>query len=133
MRAGDRFENLIPPYAVVKRQSIVPRGEVVITGIAVANDLRTIVVHVEKMPVDTHYALTFPSMRNDVDASHEEWNRSDIDTNLSGVQLDWTDQEGVHSQWIPHMDLEVVRDLTVGSEVHQKVLSGCDGQAYCEC
>ncbi|MFO0922300.1 MAG: hypothetical protein U0905_07415 [Pirellulales bacterium] len=70
VRAGDRFIDT-PPYAVVKRQSIVPRGEVAITGIAVANDLRTIVVHVEKMPVDTHYALTFPSMRNDVDASRE--------------------------------------------------------------
>ncbi len=111
VRAADRFENLMPPYAVVKAQLTKPRFALSVTGTAVTSDLRTLIINTAPMNANLHYAVTVP-MPDDVD----------VDFALHGIEARWTPKPGnttpAWSGWLPHADLDVAKTMLAGSAGH---------------
>ncbi len=60
--AGDRFEILKPPYAVVQQQDATPRGRLAIHTASLADDGRTLVLKTDPHPLAVHYAVTLPGI-----------------------------------------------------------------------
>lgn len=126
VRAGDRFENLVPPYAVVKKQLATPRYSLAHSGLTVTNDLRTVIIHTEPMKANVHYAVTLGRNAASQQDSKEltQHPQIDLDYSLTGVQAAWksADQAAGDPQswsgWLPHLDLQVARQLTQGSAEH---------------
>ena len=61
--AGDRFEKLKPPYAVVPQQDATPRGKLRITSARLDDEGRTLVLETEPHSFLTRYAVTLPGIR----------------------------------------------------------------------
>lgn len=119
VRAADRFENLMPPYAVVKAQLTKPRFALSVTGTAVTSDLRTLIINTASMKANLHYAVTVP-MPDDVD----------VDFALCGVEARWTPKPGnatpAWSGWLPHADLDVAKTMLAGSAGHTALWSALE-------
>jgi len=111
-RAGDRFENLMPPYAVVKAQLMKPRYRLDVAGTSVTSDMRTLIINTAPMLSNTHYAVRVP-MPSDVD----------VDFSVHGVEATWTPKQGdktpAWSGWLPHPNLAVSKRLLAGSAGHE--------------
>ena len=58
--AGDQFETLKPPYAVVKQQDAIPRGRLTIHSAKLSEDRRELVLTTDAHPVRTEYVVTIP-------------------------------------------------------------------------
>ncbi len=58
--AGDQFETLKPPYAVVKQQDAIPRGRLTIRAAKLSEDRREVVLTTDAHPVRTEYVVTIP-------------------------------------------------------------------------
>ena len=135
VRAGDCFETLVPPYAVVQRQLATPRYPLQIAGASLTGDLRTLIVSTAMMKANAHYALTLP---RDADASQTtnspQRAQIDLDLALAGVQASWTPQ--IDSQaaslnttsWLPHLNLQVAREFTAGSAQHDTLWSAMEAR-----
>lgn len=128
VRAGDRFEHLVPPYAVVQRQAIAPRFKLAVHSVSVTPDLRTLVVTTDPMRQrQYHYSLTLSLGKDQADLR----NQIDLDFSLGGVHVEWQSAENQSTDvpartvasWIPHLDLQVARALTAPSEMHQALWS----------
>jgi putative heme-binding domain-containing protein len=112
VRAGDRFENLVPPYAVVRQQLLQPRFELPVHSVALSPDSRTLTLYTDKISQPTHHAISLP-LGDDV---------IDVDTMPSGLQATWTPKGSSAPQWqgfLPHVDLDVCRELLAGSAFHE--------------
>lgn len=122
VRAGDRFETMQPPYAVVERQRSTPRFDLSLITAQWTADRRTLVLETAHHRQATHYAITLPGFQSDTTGTHVTPQHSsiDLDYDLSGVQAEWLDPQGVvrWSGWLPHLDLDVSRSLTRGSGEH---------------
>ena len=112
VRAGDRFENLMPPYAAVRAQLIKPRFALRVAGTAVTSDMRTLIINTTPMTSNDYYAVTVP-MPNELD----------VDFTLHGVEARWTPAAGnatpAWSGWLPHPDLTVAKAMLEGSAGHE--------------
>ena len=133
VRAGDRYENLIPPYAVVQSQMLAPRKLLPVTSIGLSPDLRTLTVGFPQVPALQHVAVTLPSTADPsaIDASMGsqtsrilQVQETEIDAAPYGVLAQWTSQ-GSHEPswtgWLPHIDLQVAKSLTLGSAQHDRL------------
>ena len=137
VRAGDQFENLMPPYAVVKSQLMKPRFALSVGGTAITSDLRTLIINTAPMKANVHYAVTVP-LSNDQNATATTQPRTplsqipelDVDFALHGLEATWTAAEAkagdggkapAWSGWLPHADLNVSRDLLRGSAGHESL------------
>ena len=112
VRAGDRFENLMPPYAAVRAQLIKPRFALPVAGTAVTSDMRTLIINTAPMRSDDYYAVTVP-MQSELE----------VDFALHGVEATWTPAAGnatpAWSGWLPHADLTVAKAMLVASAGHE--------------
>lgn len=124
VRAADRYENLIPPYAVVQAQLLKPRYRLPVLSTAITNDLRTIVISTAPMESDTHYSIMIPGA-SPVPASDSEVPQHgdiDVDFSLRGVHARWIPDDGnaetLWEGWLPHADLDVCRGLLSQSAIH---------------
>lgn len=61
--AGDRFEMLKPPYAVVKQQDATPRGRLGIRSARLQNEGRTLALTTDSHPFATRYALVLSGIK----------------------------------------------------------------------
>lgn len=133
VRAGDRFENLSPPYAVVQRQAVAPRYELAVHGVSVTNDLRTLVIATDPMTADEHYALTLPSLTDAAkkapEAMPNQHPQIDVDFSLGGVKATWQSESGDDSWagWLPHLDWQVSDVLTRNSATHDVLRNRIEG------
>lgn len=126
VRAGDRFETLVPPYAVVRAQQLQPRQRLAVGSAALTTDLRTLVINTEPVPGRTYVALSLPwksSADGEPSVATPQHPQVDVDLSLTGVQVRWgvdaaSPVPGTVSGWIPHPDLQVSRTLTQGSAGH---------------
>lgn len=130
VRAGDRFETLEPPYAVVQAQKLAPRHRLTIASAALTADRRTVVLGASPIPNRTHLAVSLPYQSTEpaesLPASIPQHPWIDVDLSTAGVEARWiaaaaeappassTNWTG----WLPHADLDVARRLTAGSAGH---------------
>ncbi len=132
VRAGDALENLMPPYAVVQRQSVQPRYGLGVHAIGVTSDLRTLILNTEPMQPDVHYAVTLPlalaahagdrARQAQHPAALEQLPRLDVDYDLRGVEARWVpDDASLPSLncWLPHAHWDVVGPWLQGSRMHE--------------
>ncbi|MCI0358310.1 MAG: ThuA domain-containing protein [Planctomycetaceae bacterium] len=124
-RAGDRFETIWPGYAVVQMQRLAPRYDVPLRSAQLTPDGRTLVLAVDPSPAAVHYALMLPGMgRPPADKPTEgklpQHAAIDLDFDLTGCEAVWnpTDGSAAWTGWLPHLDLQVAREMTVGSASH---------------
>ncbi|MDA1231381.1 MAG: ThuA domain-containing protein, partial [Planctomycetota bacterium] len=119
VRAGDRFENLMPPYAVVRAQLMKPRFALPVTGVSVTSDMQTLIVNTAPMLANAHYAVTVP-MQSEVD----------VEFTLHGVEARWTPATGnatpAWTGWLPHADLAVSKTLLADSAGHDALWSALE-------
>ncbi len=140
VRAADRFENLMPPYAVVRSQLMMPRFQLPVGGAAITADLRTLIINTAPMKSNVHYAVTVPmiSSMDDVNENSRPAQDStlaeqggairqspeiDVDFSLHGIQATWTPAEdnatAAWSGWLPHADLIVSKSMLTNSAMHE--------------
>jgi putative heme-binding domain-containing protein len=112
VRAGDRFENLVPPYAVVRQQLIQPRFELPVHSVAVSPDSRTLTLHTDVISQPVHHAIRLPLGDDEIE----------VDSMPRGLQASWTAKGATVPQWqgyLPHPDLDVCRSLLKESTFHE--------------
>ncbi len=138
VRAGDEFETLVPPYAVVQQQLAAPRRKLAVHGLAISNDLRNIVLQTAPMTANSHYAISIPMANSVSDEqldtnqdSHDQHAIIDVDLELTGVMATLTGkaaivgsadeaaEQAVWTGWLPHVDWRVSQELTRYSAVHE--------------
>ncbi|MEY3458321.1 MAG: hypothetical protein RL215_1478 [Planctomycetota bacterium] len=136
VRAGDRFESLVPPYAVVKAQQLQPRFQLAVGGAALTADRRTIVLNTPPLPALTHFAVSLPFQHTNPPAPAQTdssvpttalppqhpW--IDVDLSLAGIEAEWlpeNSETAAWSGWIPHANPDVTRELTLGSTHHEQL------------
>lgn len=85
--AGDRFEVLKPPYAVVKQQDATPRGRLSIHAAHLDDDARTLVLKTDPHPLAVRYAVTLPGIKGVGQAGHGRTIDLDYDLTLSSQPL----------------------------------------------
>jgi putative heme-binding domain-containing protein len=125
VRAGDRFTNLWPPYAVVQAERLTPRFNVPVHSAQLTSDRRTLVLATDPLRGAVHYALTLPGMGRPTanparkDGGIQQHAAIDLDFDLSGVEMTWSKNEkALWSGWLPSLDLVVSRKFTEGSALH---------------
>lgn len=133
VRAGDRFENLVPPYAVVQAQSVSPRREVPIVGVGITSDLRTMLIQVPPQTSDETYAISLPGPTTATTPNRHavsQLSEIDVDLNLHGVRAAWSPKSNpaaIREVWLPHVDLGVARKLTAHSASHDAFWKELEG------
>lgn len=134
VRAGDRYENLAPPYAVVQAQQLASRKLLPITSVGLSPDLRTLIVGFPATDSNQHIAVSLPSTIETSTSSQSSLGNDstrivqrqeiEIDTAAHGIQAQWTPADSTApswSGWLPHFDLQVSKSLTVGSLQHDRL------------
>lgn len=134
VRAGDRFETMVPPYAVVRAQQMNPRFLLPVASAALTADQRTIVLNTPPIPKKTHLAVSLPFAattgttddKSSAEASTLPPQHPQIDVDLStdGLQTAWIakgQQSAAWTGWLPHADLSVSHAVTAGSVVHEEL------------
>lgn len=81
--AGDRFEILKPPYAVVQQQDATPRGRLTIHSARLEDHARTLVLQTDPHPFLTRYAVTLPGIKGAGQTGAGETIDLDYDLTLS--------------------------------------------------
>jgi putative heme-binding domain-containing protein len=112
VRAADRFENLKPPYEVVKQQGQTPRGKLPIVAARIGDDRRTLILTTNPHPYSTHYAFSLPMSLVDSKAAADA--TIELDYTLNGAEIALT-SSGSRTTWLPHSDPEVAIALLHGS------------------
>ncbi|MEZ6135031.1 MAG: hypothetical protein R3C53_09000 [Pirellulaceae bacterium] len=124
VRAGDRFETLVPPYAVVERQLKTPRDDLAVRGIALSADRRNLLLQTDALPSNTHYAVSIPyEASSEVDArAIAQVKAFDLDLTLGGVMAELARPNPAEGQawagWLPHYDWQVSDEFTRHSAHH---------------
>lgn len=136
VRAGDRFETLEPPYAVVQAQKMLPRHTLRVASASLTSDRRTVVLGTSPIPHRTHLAVSLPftagpepEIVDDTSDAVPQHPRVDVDLDTSGLRATWVPTAGFPTDdhaasnawdgWLPHADLAVARRLTAGSAGHE--------------
>lgn len=111
VRAGDRFENLVPPYAVVRQQQMQPRFNLPVHSVALSPDGRTLTLNTDQITQNVHHSITLQIGEDQLD----------IDARANGVQASWTAKGADRPTWqgyLPHLDLTVSQQLLEHSAFH---------------
>ena len=87
------------------------------------------------MKANSHYAITLP---READLSHPtssaQHAQLDLDLSLAGVQATWIPQvvspvaSPPTTSWLPHLDLRVAREFTLGSAQHDALWSSMESR-----
>jgi putative heme-binding domain-containing protein len=133
VRAGDRYENLIPPYAVVQAQQLSPRKLLPVTSVGLSPDLRTLTIGFPPATSAHQIAVSIPSNLDPSDSKStlgtdqsriEQVHEIELDAGPFGVHAQWTgakpDSEA-WTGWLPHIDLGVSKAMTAGSAQHDRL------------
>ena len=115
--AGDRFESMRPGYQVVKDQLKIARYQLPVHAAAITPDRREIVINSERRVEDSNYAIAIQKAAGGSDI--------DVLSDLNGVSVTMDGQ----GHWLPHLDLDVARDLTKASASHRQLFAQAGEQA----
>ncbi len=123
VRAGDRFEQFWPGYAVVQAEKATPRFNVPVHSAQLTPDRRTLVLATDPLQGAVHYAITLPGMGRTTEEAKGELKQHpqiDLDFDLSGVEVTWESKDGKTTWrgWLPAIGSMAARNLTAGSAHH---------------
>ena len=130
--AGDRFETLRPGYQVVYDQLATARYAHEILSASVSPDHRTLTLVTRPRNLAVNYAVTLPSVAADARrralvATNPPrdlggYDEIDLLADLTGVETQWESADGKESWvgWLPHVDLQVARELSQHSAEHER-------------
>ncbi len=120
VRAGDRFETLFPPYAIVQMQRATPRFDVPVLSAQVTPDQRTLVLSTRSTTEAMSYAITLPGLgRSSKSGAMSQHATVDVGYDLHGVHAEFKGVNGeAWAGWLPHLDLDVSRAFTETSAEH---------------
>lgn len=124
VRAGDRFEVLKPPYAVVNDQSRAHCGDLRVASAKLSDDRRTLLLTTDPHPMQAWYAVSIPLAGPPLSDGQERV--IELDYDLTGVEAQWTPDGAdapAWSAWLPHAALDVARVLTKGSALHDQLFT----------
>ena len=123
--AGDRFESLRPGYAAVAAQLAAPRFLLAVHSAFVTPDRRTVILNTDPTLDAAHYAVTLPGIGRPSKAPQgtlPQVPEIDLGLDLTGVSATWMSADGKSSAaaWLPHVDLDVARSMTIASGDHDR-------------
>jgi putative heme-binding domain-containing protein len=122
--AGDRFETVRPGYQVVYDQLAAPRYAHEVLSSQLSTDHRTLALITRPRPTAVNYAVTLPSVTTNTPHARRSAERMEIDllSDLSGLEASWESADGKESWagWLPHVDVQVARELTQHSAEHER-------------
>jgi putative heme-binding domain-containing protein len=126
--AGDRFESFRPGYAVVERQMNSPRFGVEVQGVQLTADRRTLIVTTAPQTLAVNYGVSLPGIVQSADtegptqtATLPQYPDVELQYDLAGVEAIWEPANGETLRlWLPHLDLDVSKELTRGSATHDQ-------------
>lgn len=126
VRAGDEYESIRPGYEVVARQLSEPRFGLQVHGAQVTADRRTLILTTDRQREASGYAIRLPGLGRPPLAAGEpaqgeplpQHPTTDLDYTLDGVVAHWDGEGSTESAWLPHIDLQVSRNLTGNSTTH---------------
>ena len=132
--AGDRFETVRPGYQVVKDQMSVTNLELPVLSAGLSQDGRSVILQKPARKEALNYAIKLPinakSGQTPQDNHQELPQQPSIDllSDLTGIQTSWISTSGKQkwSGWLPHLDLEVARELISGSAEHSVLFGHLD-------
>lgn len=122
--AGDRFETLAPPYAVVQMQRESLRSDLPLLGVSLTPDRRTLKLLTSGLSISERVSLVLPSMTHEeAPVAHEIKQEDGIDLvcEMKGVVADWKGVDGIEQRQVvlPHFELDASRQWTRGSAEHE--------------
>jgi putative heme-binding domain-containing protein len=119
--AGDPPEPSEPSKKPDGGQQAEPRGTLHIASAELVDDGRTLVLFTDPHPWEAMYTLKLPGTK-----APGRGDEAGLDYDLSGITASWREGDGqgdpTWSGWWPHVDPEVVRDLTAGSASHERAM-----------
>ena len=129
IEAGDTYTTLIPPYEAVRAQIKAAREKVAVLSVATSPDLRNILMTTEPLQIGWQYGVRFPSTERSTGDIQSE--PIDLAFDLSGVYARVSSKEGagfktVSEIVLPHMDLQLARQFTTGSSLHDAFWSALE-------
>jgi putative heme-binding domain-containing protein len=126
--AGDRFETHRPGYRVVQDELATSRYEMPVLSASLGVDRHTVALATSARNLALKYAITLPRP-GQIRAPNELPQHATIDlaTDLTGVEADWQGQGTNWSGWLPHLDLQVARELTSQNREHAWFWQGIAG------
>lgn len=117
--AGDRFETLRPGYRVVQDELATPRYEMPVLSASLTPDRQTLALATGPRHSAVNYALALPGVGRAAGTDELPQHPAvDLLTDLTGVEAEWKGRATNWSGWLPHLDLQVARELTSGSAEH---------------
>lgn len=121
--AGERFESLRPGYQVVQDQLAAERYVLPVLSTQLSADRQTLVIQTPPRTRALNYTVTLSSFEapsaSQVITQHQ---KIDLSHPLNGVEATWASGNEKRTIWLPHLDLEVARELTAGSAGHESFL-----------
>ncbi len=110
--SGDRFETIRPGYEVVRRAIAAPRFDVPVLSVNLTPDQRSLLIRTPPRTLALNFGVTLPSTTG---------GQIDLLSDLTGVEGQWTSADGKTnwSGWLPHLDMQVSRELTASLLSHQ--------------
>ncbi len=134
VRAGERFEVLIPPYEVVQRQLLSPRYELPVEQVELSPDRHVLVLHTPPFHRPYYYAVTLPRLdsRSAVPRALKQHPAIDLDFQPTGVVLRLADAKGrpLWQGWLPHLDTALARGFTTGSPEHRRLWQQAEAETW---
>jgi putative heme-binding domain-containing protein len=129
VKAGDHFENLVPPYAVVRSQMLQPRYRLDVSSASLTSDLQTMIITTSPMTVPNSYAIRVPMQDATTDSSDAaegmvtQLSELNTDLSLNGLLAEWkpSDAGVAWTGWLPHPDLQVSQALLHNSGGHAEL------------
>jgi putative heme-binding domain-containing protein len=114
--AGDRFEVLKPPYAVVEQQDATPRGQLAIHEYRLEDEGHTLVLTTDPHPLEVSYALTIPGVSGV--STVPSTGSVDLDYGFTGVSATWSSKEArlFWQGWLPHPSWLVATRILKGMQ-----------------
>lgn len=116
VRAGDRFETLVPPYVAVKSQRLAGWRTLKVERQELSEDARTLKIFTEPLPWRGWYALAIPGVKA---PGVEGLGASiDVDFELGGVNAGFVPDRATYPRWqgwLPHLDPAVCSELMKGA------------------
>jgi putative heme-binding domain-containing protein len=121
VRAGDRFETLVPPYVAVKSQRLAGWRTLKVERQELSEDARTLKIFTEPLPWRGWYALAIPGVKA---PGVEGFGASiDVDFELGGISSKFRpdDEKSNLECWLPHPDSSVCAELLKGSAEWERI------------